>query len=388
VMLAPGEVLCFESAAIPLLRPKFLWSHIVFEIADGDFKLYGDSSDSQLGIDALRGPRNVAAVKERIQRYNRKDELTQLTNWLERFLPAGLLQRDRLYFSPFGASCVILRSVDGQHGQIPVTVRLEGLWFNYPRNMLFGLGLIAIAPMLSEFIVFYYITGITLGVLLCIAFSVTYAGRRIAPNRRFVPLFGLFTEGTLFMAAMWSEAMQDLIDRYKDYIAILLVFTVVASFAVTHYFLRGNGESSSGPSAGVKDLVRWLIQVGGYGMIFCSTASLQWGFALVMITFTSLVIGPAVGSGTKSLLDSLCPSRGIRKLTKCYLTMGRFLSEEEYEEQKRLTTDHEITKLIRSEAFKQWAVNNTHRIRVLPHESGGDMVEAEPEQKRSGCIVS
>ena len=65
-----------------------------------------------------------------------------------------------------------------------------------------------------------------------------------------------------------------------------------------------------------------------------------------------------------------CCGRGeyyvTRKPDRCHLSDGRFLTQDEYELRKQITTEKEMRKMCSSPAFQRWIRQNADRIQVLP----------------------
>lgn len=182
------------------------------------------------------------------------------------------------------------------------------------------------------------------------------------------------------MKNQWTE----LIEENVDYLVYYLVITALLSFAATHYFLRSEGNPYGvNVSSGLKDIVAFLVRLLGIVSLYHSTSSVF--HSMVLISFivgykflSSLLAWTSVSelndSTGRSLLGTVISAAQHlfmfgtepRRLSKKHLYRDKFLTEEEYELQTKMTTDKSLEDLFESDDFKEWAMKNKDRISVSP----------------------
>jgi hypothetical protein len=367
---------CWDEPRRALLQVRDAWSHITVELkgppgGPPGFCLQAESSDSSLRVSTLRwlvqGGGSVAEVEEQLR--IKSSQSADLIPWLLESLWLRHRCLQQLTLSPFGASCVRVVAVDAGAlpGPLHVAVRKEGAQAMYPQALAVGYFVIMVAPLLSEQVLFYYVVGAVIGVALSVFLVSKLVLRRVAPdsNASWMAAVGLQTAFGAVAAS--RDYVQRALSYYGDYVLWYLLASLLGSLAATHYMLRGQAGAPSGPGRGVREIVRATIQLAGYALVLLhSSASLRWGLATALAVLTVLVLVPRALRTTAVLLDWLRPNRDVAKPV-CFVA-GGFISEEEYNERKVLTTQAKTTELLGSRRFHEWLLQNQHRIRLEPLE--------------------
>mmetsp|Transcript_20792 Transcript_20792/g.34409 ORF Transcript_20792/g.34409 Transcript_20792/m.34409 type:complete len:421 (-) Transcript_20792:1672-2934(-) len=369
-----GQIWCFENKRRPMFRLREALNRVVLSIeyngqyAEGStfgqqpkMCLLGDSSDSYFNVDTIRDFQKEYAVEERLN-HKQGGAGREFASML---LTALRLQcPQNITFSPFGKSCV---KVDGLVYDTPVTIKV----YQHPSNLrylvyfAFGYILLLTAPVLSEKLVFYYVSGVSLGVLLSIFIVTWFILKRVSPGKNSIYI-AVAVQSLFGLVGFAGKLFQQAIERYPNYVLAYLGISVLASFAITHLYLRSTA-SGGGLNTGFKDLVRWSIQGLGYLLIFFSTPSTQLSVAALLGVFTYRVIFPILGR----LGRFFAWGSGAKRLHVNYLS-HRFITMDEYERVGKICTQNAKKELFRSPGFQKWAVQNADRIHVAPVEHRHD----------------
>ena len=374
---------CWDEPRRALLQVRDAWSHVVVELkGPPGFCLLAESSDSSLRVSTLRwlaqGGGSVAEVEEQL--LLKSSQSAGLLPWLLESLWLRHSCPQRLTLSPFGASCVRVVAVSGDAGAytvpLHVAVRKESAQAVYPQALALGYFVIMVAPLLSEQVLFYYLVGAVIGVALSVFLVSKLVLRRVAPesNASWMAAVGLQTAFGAVAAS--RDYVQRALSYYGDYVLWYLLASLLGSLAATHYLLRGQAGAPSGPGRGVREIVRVTIQLAGYALVLLhSSASIRWGLATALAVLVVLVLAPRTARTAALLLDWLRPNRDVARPV-CFVA-GGFISEEEYNERKVLTTQAKTTELMGSRKFHEWLLQNQHRIRLEPQEPQEDAAQDE-----------
>ncbi|BES95170.1 Uncharacterized conserved protein (DUF2215) [Nesidiocoris tenuis] len=247
------------------------------------------------------------------------------------------LKRKSIKINPFNSTCV---GIATKHD---FTLKLQHIRFDYWRLLLFTVGVLLYfsAPKLSSNSLFYYLTGVSVGVLASVLI-VVYLMRRFIPKKPV--MFGFLAGGwtvSMYMAHLVWDNIRTLLVDHKVYV----LYYVLATGTISFYVCYRLGPVSDPRSM---DLIKWTLQIASLVMIYCSTELQSADFALVILV----------------LVSDYTPFRKITKpfhwLAKKFRSPPphRFLTEEEYylqgvEETKKSL--EELRQFCNSPECKQWS---------------------------------
>ena len=330
-----------------------------------------ESDDTYLQLALLNG--SSGGVVRRLERKQAKGYSVQrqMASTMDSSLKVfGSCQgkRCRKVVSPYQLSCVALCG-QAVKGELRVSVEYSNglkLWY----ISLFALGLLVFhsAPYLSDQIVFYYLSGVSLGVMLSVLLIVFYVFKRMMPRRSSWLSFALAAVaqsvfGLLTIARGWWE---QLIMEHLEAVLVYIVVAAGVSLALTHWLLKGPRGVEVG--SGLRDVVRGLIRLFGCLCIYMSTRSLFWSFSFLLLLLAfSLFRGP-LRTVREQLQEKLFPDRGIAVMTENYLGDHRFLSPSQFEVQGKIETERHMKSLLQTPQFQLWAIKNADRLTVKPRE--------------------
>lgn len=370
---------CLENANRPLTQFKRAFGYVemcVFPPEAG--ALMGASSDSwfQWPSSSSLGSKLSATVEGRLA----EQRQTVVERLKQHVLGDGA--SSCVVFSPFGRSCVKAVNLDlaDESGVLRVSARAVDFHWGGPALLVAGYALVVLAPHLSERVAFYYLSGVSIGVVLCVFLLTWFVLKRVAPGRNTAWVAVAF-QSVFGAAALLNDQVSSLVRTHIDYAAYFLVGAALLSFAVTHYMLRGE-QGSHGPSAGIRDIVRWTIQGAGYTLVAWGSRSNQWSVAIVLLALVNRHVRPVLGQSSSRLLAWLNPNRDVAIAKIRYLARP-FLTLDEFNVEGQMCTEEATSELYSSREFQQWIVNNADRITVQPRErqQPGDFEDEEDEEE-------
>lgn len=329
------------------------------------------SEDTYLRLSWLNSSKN--GVIERLQRqqakgYNVQRQMTSTMDSSLRLFGSCSGSTCRKVVSPYQLSCVALcgQSVKGELKVSVVYSNGLKLWY----VSLFALGLVIFhsAPYLSDQVVFYYMSGVSLGVLLSVLLIVFYIFKRTMPKRSSWFSFALAALaqsvfGLLTVVRGWWE---QLIMEHLEAVLMYIVVAAAVSLALTHWLLKGPRGVEVG--AGLRDIVRAGIRLVGSFFIYMSTRSLFWSFCFLLLLLAFALFRGPLKTAREQLQEKLFPDRGIAVMTENYLGNHQFLSPSEFEVQGKIETERHMKNLLKTPQFQQWAIRNADRLTVKPRE--------------------
>ncbi|GBG32258.1 Nuclear envelope integral membrane protein 1 [Hondaea fermentalgiana] len=382
------KIWCVCNERNPLAQFRSVFGDITFTVNEGNKEavcLRGDSSDSRLHVDVLRElfmesdkndlqglecePKGSSGVVRRLRKSSEPSALEGvLANLVQRGKSAlGIKCPMTASFSPYGVSCVVLDRSTHAGGKEPLELKVARRVFDWRGPGLLAAGgvLLSFAPWLSEQLFLYYASGTTIGVFLCVFLLTWFVLKRVSSTSSKNSAFVILTaEALAGLAASYAFSMLEvLVESYQNELLYYLIGSTLLSFALTYYFLRGSNGQPSGPSAVLRDLVRWLLTLVGYLCIYHSTRSLRWSLLILAALLFRNVAIPAFMRPWTGLLDFVSPSRGIARMKVPYVA-GRFLTEEEYKMQGEVETQRQTRELFASPQFQEWVARNADRIHM------------------------
>uniref|UniRef100_A0A1A9X553 Nuclear envelope integral membrane protein 1 n=1 Tax=Glossina brevipalpis TaxID=37001 RepID=A0A1A9X553_9MUSC len=250
-------------------------------------------------------------------------------------------KRTRLELSPFVSSCL------GMDTQTPYTLKLKIVRLDVFRiiQLLLGCLIFKYASKLSHNAIFYYITGIVLGI--CSSFMlIIWLTSKLIPKRpvMYGVLIGGWAIGLWMVQLLW-ENMQVIIITYKAYVFWYIVITGSTSFLLCYRWGPPTNQRS-------KKIVKWLCQLASLEMIYLSSHNENASCAIMILV--------VIAQCFPKLIWYKCRSYWLRKSPPRI----RLLTKEEYDEQGVRETAKALDglrKYATSPDCKQWKVMTTLR---------------------------
>ncbi|XP_037936785.1 nuclear envelope integral membrane protein 1a [Teleopsis dalmanni] len=245
-------------------------------------------------------------------------------------------KRTKLSLSPFAPKCIGI--VSGEPYRL--TLIQERIDVIRVFLLLSGTFMFLYARKLSENPLFYYITGIILGISLSFMLLI-WLSSKLFPRRTMTYgiLIGGWTIGVYMLQKIW-ENLQVILVTYHNYVLGYIITTGIIAF----FFCYRMGPPKNQRS---KDIIRWLMQL----------------LSLVLIYYSSHFEAAAVAAAIIVVVINYFPLSLIYKLRGYYLRYfppkRRLLSSEEFYEQGVLETSkalEELRTFVSSPKCKQWQV--------------------------------
>ncbi|KAI8126820.1 Nuclear envelope integral membrane protein 1 [Lucilia cuprina] len=245
-------------------------------------------------------------------------------------------KRTRLQLSPFASSCMGIETIE------PYRIRLQKVRVDFWRVIQLVVGCLVFhyAGKLSQNAVFYYITGVALGI--CSSFMLLiWLSSKLVPRRTMMygVLIGGWTIGLYVIQMLW-ENLQVIILTYRTYVFWYIFVTGVVSF----FFCYRWGPPTNQRS---KNIIKWLLQLMSLIMIYFSSRYEEATAAIIILTIILHYFPRSLWyKGRAFWLRKFPPKR-------------RFLTNEEYYEQGvRETTKalDELRSFASSPDCNQWRV--------------------------------
>ncbi|KAM7347078.1 nuclear envelope integral membrane protein-like [Cochliomyia hominivorax] len=245
-------------------------------------------------------------------------------------------KRTRLQLSPFSSSCMGIETIE------PYRIRLQKVRVDFWRVIQLAVGILIFhyAGKLSQNAVFYYITGVALGI--CSSFMLLiWLSSKLVPRRTMMygVLIGGWTIGLYVIQMLW-ENLQVIVLTYRTYVFWYIFITGIVSF----FFCYRWGPPTNKRS---KNIIKWLLQLMSLIMIYFSSRYEEATAAIIIVTIILHYFPRSLWYKGRALwLRKFPPKR-------------RFLTNEEYYEQGvRETTKalDELRKYASSPDCNQWRV--------------------------------
>ncbi|XP_005188595.2 nuclear envelope integral membrane protein [Musca domestica] len=245
-------------------------------------------------------------------------------------------KRSRLPLSPFVSSCMGIETIE------PYRIRLHKVRVDFWRvlQLIIGCLIFQYAGKLSHNSLFYYITGVMLGI--CSSFMLLiWLSSKLVPRRTMMygVLIGGWTIGLYVIQMLW-ENLQVIIVTYRTYVFWYILITGVVSF----FFCYRWGPPTNKRS---KNIIKWLLQLMSLLLIYLSSYYEEATAAIIIITIVLHYFPRSFWYKCRALwLRKFPPKR-------------RLLTNEEYYEQGvRETTKalEELRQFASSPNCNQWRV--------------------------------
>lgn len=258
----------------------------------------------------------------------------------------------------------------------PVVLLLAGLLFLY-------------APALSHSIVFHYASGIGIAMLLGVVLLVYFVVRRASPQRgsgTLLAIAGGYFGGAY--ALVKSLGMRLLAEHWTKLVGYLLVSGLIG-YGITFWRYRG-GAPEPWQERLLSQSMRLVALVA---LRFCSVSVRGWLLVVSSLVVTTLVHESVGLANLLSLpplswlrtLVGLATSRAgparpdgspygrIRPPTRT----GRYLTQDEYAQQRDIATEQQLGALFDSPEYKRWFMANHARVSTASHAADGIGVDRD-----------
>ncbi|XP_073983251.1 nuclear envelope integral membrane protein-like [Rhodnius prolixus] len=232
-------------------------------------------------------------------------------------------KRQFIKLNPFNQTCIGIVS-DKEY-----EIKLNRIRVDYWRILLclWGFTVFLSAPSLSSNSLFYYLTGMSLGIFASVLIFVYFLSR-LMPRKPVMYSFlaGGWTIGIYIVQMLWDNVRLIAVE-YKSYVFYYILSTGIISFVVCYRY----GPVSDPRSI---NLIRWALQAAAMAMIFLSSdfqeASMSLNFLL--------------------LIYYNLPRKGLRniffRITRWWFPpKPRLLSEDEYHQQGVIETEKALESL-------------------------------------------
>jgi len=267
-------------------------------------------------------------------------------------------------YSYYGSSCVRVVTEDDSI-EVDVMLQLvEFRWQYYLSFICIGLLIVKLAPLISDQILFYYMSGVVLGVFLFILFVSNFLLKRSPASSSAGIRTAVLIQATfLGISSYFWNSVKGFVAEYQSMIASGLALASLFSFGITHWWLKG----ANGPevSSGFKDLVNWGLQLIGYFVLAFGSMSVRWSLVLSIGPLFYRLLYPIITAIAWRIGISIFPNWGIAPIPVRYLAR-EFLSMEEYAVEGEMVTDSAMKNLLASSAYQEWFLKNVHRVSITP----------------------
>ncbi|XP_066300624.1 nuclear envelope integral membrane protein 1-like [Branchiostoma lanceolatum] len=288
------QVFCYQGEAA---SPFLLWSSVTVRVKSLD------------GAPTLYVGHNKSEVCQK------QNQQSLILYWL-------MISPDKVSLPPFEKSCIGVEYTSTTH--IGLDKKVINVWF--PACLVLGLVIFSYASTLSRNVLFYYSSGITVGVLASLLILV-YMLSKLVPKKS-----GAF----VLLAAGWSTALyllqhmylnlQSLLQGYLQYILGYLAVAGLVSFGVCYRYGPVTNERSL-------DLMKWGIQLIGLTFVYNGTQLPAASLTLILLAVLWANIPERLVQAVRFSWRTWFPQK-IRRLT-----------QEEYEQQAAEETRRALEQL-------------------------------------------
>ncbi|XP_037884631.1 LOW QUALITY PROTEIN: nuclear envelope integral membrane protein 1a-like [Glossina fuscipes] len=270
------------------------------------------------------------------QHYNQEQSLFSLTLFSQK--------RVRLHLSSF-----VFSNCLGMASQNPYTLELKILRIDFYRviQLLLGYLVFQYASNLSQNAIFYYVTGIVLGICSLFMLLIWLTSSKLVPRRpaMYGILIGGWTVGLWMIQLLWMH-MPVIIVTYRIYVFWYIMITGSISFIVCYRWAPPINQRS-------KNITKWLLQLASLTMIYFSSFYEEATSAIIITVVASKCF-------PKSLWYK-CRSYRLRKFPPKIrlLTLDEFYEQGVFETKKAL---EDLRKYAARPDCKQWTMMTKLRV--------------------------
>lgn len=245
-------------------------------------------------------------------------------------------KKTRIKVNPFAQECIGIDTIQ------PYRLRLHLIRLDFWKviQILVGLFVFSFAAKLSQNSVFYYITGVLIGI--CTSFMLLiYLAGKLVPKKPMMygVLIGGWTIGIYIIQRLW-ENVQLILMTYQSYVFWYILITGTISFVFCYRLGPPKNKRS-------KNLIKWGLQLIALLLIYFSSQFEEASVAFIILTFVTHYF----------------PRSWLWRVRLAYLKRFppkvRLLTNEEYYEQGVKETTkalNELRNYCSSPECKQWKV--------------------------------
>ncbi|CAD7089920.1 unnamed protein product [Hermetia illucens] len=245
-------------------------------------------------------------------------------------------KKTRIKLNPFNQTCIGIETAQ------PYRLRLQLIRIDFWRVIQISLGVLTFwyAAKLSRNSLFYYLSGIFLGIFASLLVLI-YLASKLIPRKPMMygVLIGGWTVAIYFGQMLW-ENLQMILVTYKSYVFWYILVTGFTSFVVCYRLGPPKNKRS-------RDLIKWGLQLASLVMIFYSSDYQEASAAINILVVLSYYFPRSWLYSVKSMYVRRFPPK------------PRLLSSEEYYEQGVKETTkalEDLRKYCNSPDCKQWKV--------------------------------
>ncbi|XP_058954860.2 nuclear envelope integral membrane protein 1-like [Pocillopora verrucosa] len=194
----------------------------------------------------------------------------------------NVLDQIMFSYSPFKTSCFAVDLIK-ERQTVRVEASLRAIDWYFPVTFLAGLVIFYNAERLSRNALFFYSSGVSLGVIASLLILV-YILHRLVPGRgsAYAILLGGWSFAAYLIQFTCGHLKELMVNQYQWVIGYLVIVGTI-SFCVCYY--RGPVTSDRG-----LDLIRWMLQFIGLTLLYMGTRSDVVSFGLITVVLFSHVI--------------------------------------------------------------------------------------------------
>ncbi|XP_061401071.1 nuclear envelope integral membrane protein-like [Musca vetustissima] len=182
-------------------------------------------------------------------------------------------KRSRLSLSPFMQQCIGIETVQ------PYKVHLFHEKVDYVRLMLLlsGIAIFLFSGILSTNAIFYYMTGIIIGICSSFLLLIWLSGK-LMPRRAMMygVLIGGWTVGIYVIRMLWDN-IQMIMMTYHNYVCWYIIITGLISFFLCYRWGPPKNRRS-------KNIIKWLLQLMSLALIYFSSNFKEAIIAVILMT--------------------------------------------------------------------------------------------------------
>ncbi|XP_014296955.1 nuclear envelope integral membrane protein [Microplitis demolitor] len=168
-----------------------------------------------------------------------------------------------------------------------------------------GIVLFWSAKKLSRNTLFYYLTGVTLGVMFSVLILVWFVGKLLGRGKTMYLMIGTGWAMSSWLARVLWENAQIILHQYKDYVFWYFLVTSLISFLVCYRIGPVTNDRT-------KKIIQWFLQASGLLIIYCSSYFTEASLSFCVLNFIIYNFPIAVYYKSKSYWKKMFPER--RKL--------------------------------------------------------------------------
>ncbi|XP_044763584.1 nuclear envelope integral membrane protein 1 [Coccinella septempunctata] len=173
---------------------------------------------------------------------------------------------------PFNQSCI------GIHSNENYIVRLRVLHIDYWKVLMLVVGILIYlsAAKLCQNVLFYYISGISIGIIASFLFLIYFLSK-LFPRKSI--MYGVFATGwtvSLYLLQLIKDNLRTIFVMYREYVVYYTIFSGVISFIVCYRYGPIKDERT-------RSIIRWSLQAIGLLSIYLSSQFQEASVAQIIV---------------------------------------------------------------------------------------------------------